>query len=131
MKHQSKFWLMAALAFGSAIIVGVIIAKTVPAASGVANPVLIIPMLLSLTVVLAITCWLWWQKTDDLQRQGQLISWWWGGSFGAVAGLIVIVGLTGRHSDISLGATYLFFAQFAGMAVVWVAWKLRGLGPTE
>lgn len=131
MKHQSKFWLLAALAFGSALIVGVIIGKTVPTGTGVENPAIVIPMLLSLTVVLSAVCWLWWQKTDDLQRQGQLVSWWWGGTFGALVGLVIMVGLTGRHSDMSLGATYLFFAQFAGMAVVWVAWKLRGLGPTE
>lgn len=131
MSYGSKFWLSAALAFGLAVVAGVVIGKTVPASGGVENPALILPALLSFVVFLFGASWLWWKNTDDLQQQGQLISWWWGGTAGALTMLICVVVLTGRHSDLSLGATYMFFAQFAGMAIVWLGWKIRGRGTSE
>ncbi|TRD10894.1 hypothetical protein FGU71_02795 [Erythrobacter insulae] len=131
MTFQGKFWLWAAIAFGAAAIAGVVIGKTVPASGGVENPALVLPMLLMVVALVSAATWVWWQKTDDIQQQGQLISWWWGGTFGALAMLVVLVVMTGRHSEISLGATYLFLAEFAGFAVVWCVWKLRGRGPAE
>lgn len=131
MTYRTKFWLLAALAFGAAAIAGVIIGMTVPASGGVDNPMLVLPLLLVVCCVVMAACWPWWQKTDDLQKQGQLLSWWWGGTFGALVMLIVLVVMTGRHSEMSLGATYLFFAEFAGMAVAFAIWKLRGRGLAE
>ncbi len=131
MSHRTKFWLLAAFAFGAAAVAGVIIGKIVPASGGVENPTVILPVLLGLVGLLLIPCWLWWKKTDDLQQQGQLVSWWWGGTFGALFALVCMVVLTGRHSEFSLGATYLFFAECFGMLVVWLAWKFRGRGHSE
>nr|WP_298925501.1 hypothetical protein [uncultured Erythrobacter sp.] len=131
MSHQTKFWLLAALSLGGALVAGVVIGKTVPASGGVENPALVLPALLALLGLVMAATWLWWQKTDDLQQQGQLISWWWGGTIGALFMLASLVVMTGRHSDLSLGATYLFFAEFAGFAVVWLLWKWRGRGISE
>ena len=131
MSYRTKIWSLAALAFGSAAVAGVIIGKTVPASGGVENPALVLPLLLGLVSLSGIAAWFWWRKTDDLQQQGQLISWWWGGTTGAIVMIVCLAVLTGRHSDLSLGAAYLFFAQFAGMAVVWLAWKFRGRGAAE
>ena len=131
MTYRMKFWLWAAVAFGSALLLGVLIGKSVPSQGGVENPALMLPIFFAGLVIIAIPSWLWWKKTDELQQQGQLVSWWWGGSGGALVFIICLVTLTGRHSDLSLGATYLFLAQFAGMAIVWLAWKFRGRGPAE
>ncbi len=131
MTYRTKFWLFAAIAFGSSMILGVIIAKTVPSGGGADNPALVLPFLLGLVALLFIPCWLWWQKTDDLQKQGQMLSWWWGGTAGALVMLVVMSVMFGRHNDITQGGIYMFFAQFAGMAVVWIGWKLRGRGQAE
>ena len=131
MSFRTKFWLLAALAFVAAVTAGIVIGKTVPASGGVDNPALVLPLLLVVVCAVMAACWPWWQKTDDLQKQGQLLSWWWGGTFGALAGIVTMVVMTGRHSDMSLGATYLFFAEFAGMAVAFLIWKLRGRGLAE
>lgn len=131
MTYRTKFWLLGAFAFGVALIGGVIIGKTVPASAGVENPALVLPILLVLVAVIMAAAVPWWNKTDDLQKQGQLISWWWGGTIGALAMLVVLVVMTGRHSEMSLGATYLFFAEFGGMAVAFLIWKLRGRGLAE
>ncbi|EAQ29053.1 hypothetical protein NAP1_15678 [Erythrobacter sp. NAP1] len=131
MTYRTKFWLLAAVSFGSALIAGVIIGKTVPASGGVENPALVLPVLLVVVGLVMAASVAWWRKTDDVQKQGQLVSWWWGGNTGALAMLVTLVVLTGRHSDISLGAIYLFLAQFAGMAVVFLAWKFHGRGVAE
>lgn len=131
MTNRMKFWALAALAVGVALLAGVVIGKSVPAGGGVENPALVLPLLLGVAAVVLLAAVPWWQKTDDLQKQGQLISWWWGGNAGALAMLVVLVVMTGRHSEMSLGATYMFFAEFAGMALVWLAWKFHGRGMAE
>lgn len=131
MTYQTRFWLFAVLSVGSAVVVGFVIAKTVPFSGGVENPALVLPAILVLLGLVMLAAWAWWQRTDDLQQQGQLISWWWGGNAGAIIMLTVLVVFTGRHSDLSLGAGYLFLAQFAGFVAVWLAWKLKGLGASE
>ncbi len=131
MTYRKMFWLAAALAFGSALVAGFIIGRTVPATGGVENPEVVLPALFVVAGVVAFASWLWWQKTDDLQQQGQLISWWWGGNIGAVVMLITLVVMTGRHSEMSMGAGYVFGAEFAGMLIVWLVWKFRGRGAAE
>lgn len=126
MSHRAKFWFTAALAFGLAAFAGFIIGRLIPVTGGAENPALVLPLAFVAIVFVAIAVWFWWKNTDDLQQQGQLISWWWGGNFGAVIMLVCVVVLTGRHSDLSRGAFYLFCAEFGGMLIVWLIWKLRG-----
>ena len=131
MTYRAKFWALVALAFGAAAIAGVVIGISVPASGGVDNPTLVLPLLLALVCAVMLAAWPMWQKTDDVQKQGQLLSWWWGGTFGALVMIVVLVVMTGRHSDISLGAGYLFLAEGAGMGLAFLIWKLRGRGLSE
>ncbi|MEM6858940.1 MAG: hypothetical protein AAF559_13835 [Pseudomonadota bacterium] len=131
MTYQTKFWLYAALTMGSAMVAGFVISRVVPLSGGVGNPALVLPPILAMLALVMFAAWAWWQRTDDFQQQGQLLSWWWGGNAGAIIMLTVLVVLTGRHSELSLGAGILFLAQFAGFVIVWLVWKLRGRGATE
>ena len=131
MSHGMKYWMLCALAFGTAVLAGVIIGRLVPAGTGSENAQTLFPLLLGVCGLVMAAGWLWWRKTDDLQQQGQLISWYWGGTFGALVMLVYLVTFFGRHSDISLGATYLFFAQGAGFLLMWLVWRLRGRGQAE
>ncbi len=131
MSHRTKNWLLCALAFGVATIVGIVIGKTAPAVSGSESAAWLFPLLLGLGGLMMFAGWLWWRKTDDLQQHGQLISWYWGGTCGALAMLIYLAVFYGRHSDMSFGAAYLFFAQGAGFVIVWLIWRLRGRGQSE
>lgn len=131
MAHRTQYWLLCALAFGAAALAGVVIGLVVPAETGSTQPAILFPVLLGVCGLVMAAAWLWWKKTDDVQQQGQLISWYWGGTFGALAMMVYLVVFFGRHSDISLGATYLFFAQGAGFLVVWLVWRLRGRGEAE
>lgn len=131
MSHRTKYWMLCALAFGVAALAGVVIGKIVPAAGAGKDGVWLFPLLLGLGGIMMAAGWLWWRKTDDLQQQGQLVSWYWGGTCGALAMLIYLMVFFGRHSDMSVGAAYLFFAQGAGFAIVWLVWRLRGRGQAE
>ena len=131
MSYQRKFRGYAALAFGSSLVAGLIIGKTIPASGAVANPALVLPLLFMVVAAVMFFSWLWWRSTDDLQKQGQLQSWWWGGTLGAVLFLVSVVVMTGRHSDLSLGAGYMFMAQFAGMVAAYLIWKWCGRGAAE
>lgn len=131
MTYRAKMWALAALAIGTGAIAGVVIGKTVPSDSGVENPALVLPALLVVAGLVMAAAVPWWRKTDDLQKQGQLLSWWWGGNFGALVMLVTLVVMTGRHSDVSMGAGYLFMAQFAGMGVAYLLWKFHGRGLSE
>jgi uncharacterized membrane protein YfcA len=131
MYHRRKYWTICALAFGVAALAGVVIGKVVPSQTGVDNPALVFPLLLVVWGLAMVPTWLWWNRTDDLQQQGQLISWWWGGLSGTVAILLYLLVVFGRHSELSLGASYLFFSQVAGFIIVWLIWRFRGRGEAE
>ncbi len=131
MSHQTKYWMLCALAFGAAVLAGVIMGLTVPASGASENAVPVFALLMGVCALVMTAGWLWWRKTDDLQQQGQLVSWYWGGTFGALVMLVYLAVFFGRHSDISLGATYLFFAQGAGFLGAWLLWRLRGRGQPE
>lgn len=131
MTHRKKFWLFALLTLVVASIAGVIIAKAIPSSGGVDDPVLVLPAMLAVTCIAMFANWLWWKRTDDLQQQGQLISWFWGGPIGGVSLLITLGVLFGRHSEIAMGAAYALLAQGAGALLVWLVWKFRGRGFAE
>jgi len=129
--YSRKYWALFALAFGVAALAGVIIGKAVPTQTGVEDPALVFPLMLGVWAVVIATTWLWWRRTDDLQQQGQLLSWWWGGLSGTVAILTFLLMFFGRHSELSLGASYLFFGQGAGFVIAWLIWRFRGRGEAE
>lgn len=131
MHHRRKYWTLCALAFGIAALAGVFIGKVVPPQTGVENPALVFPLLLVVWGLAMVPTWLWWKRTDDLQQQGQLISWWWGGLSGTVAILLYLLVVFGRHSELSLGATYLFFSQVTGFIIAWLIWRFRARGEAE
>ena len=131
MTFRAKFWMLCLLAIGSAMLVGIGIGYTVPTKAGVENPTLVFPLLLGAWGIVGAAAWLWWKKTYDLQQMGQPISWYWGGLAGTVIMVAYMMVFFGRHSDVSLGATYLFFGQFAGFAIAWSIWRLRGRGHVE
>lgn len=131
MSHRMKYWMLCALAFGTSALAGVVIGHIVPPQGVSENAFLVFPLLLGICGLVMAAGWLWWKKTDDLQQQGQLVSWYWGGTFGALVMLVYLAVFFGRHSDLSLGATYMFFAQGAGFLVAWLMWRLRGRGQAE
>lgn len=131
MTYRTKFWLLGGLSLAAAIVAGTLFGQFIPLGGGSPHPQLVFPLMLALYVPVLAIVWLWWKRTDDLQQQGQLISWYWGGSFGALTMLIYVMTYFGRESPITVGATYMLGAQIAGFVLVWLIWLVRGRGQAE
>jgi hypothetical protein len=82
MTYRKKFWLFGALSLAATLVAGALFGQFIPLGRGSAQPHLVFPLMLALYVPVLALGWLWWKKTDDLQQQGQLVSWYWGGTAG-------------------------------------------------
>lgn len=89
------------------------------------------PVLLLLGAGLFALVWRWWRSLDDVQKGGQLSSWYWGGCTGAFAFLLWLIASREQHSEFGMGAATMFGTQVAGFVIMWLVWKIRGLGTPE
>jgi hypothetical protein len=92
---------------------------------------LVFPLLLLVAAALMLAPMPWWNRLDDVQKQGQLNSWYWGSLPGGLAVLMWIVAATGPDSPASKGAVAMFIGQAAGFMVAFAVWWWRGRGPKE
>lgn len=129
--HDSRVRKYFVLGFGVAIAAGLVLGIYLPANAGSAPAWLVFPVLLVLMGGVMLAGLPWWRALDDVQRQGQTHSWYWGSMLAGLCVIMWLIATTGRHSDMSLGAAYLFIAQGIGFALVWTIWRLRGRGASE
>ncbi|MDJ0978987.1 MAG: hypothetical protein QNI87_10690 [Erythrobacter sp.] len=92
---------------------------------------LIFPALLVLAMGLAWFVYIWLRALDDVQKAGQVNSWYWGGCIGALVFILYLVADRAQHSEYGQGAFAMFGAQFVGFVVMWGVWKLRGMVRAE
>lgn len=123
-------WAMA-LAFGGALAIGLVGGRLVHLVEPGQDFWLIFPLLLLVAAAIMLVPMPWWNKLDDVQKQGQLTSWYWGGMAGGLVVLMWIVAATGPDSPVSKGAVAMFLGQGAGFAITWAIWWWRGRGPAE
>jgi len=68
-----------------------------------------------------LACLPWWRSLDEMQRETQLTSWFWGGSFGILAGIFVAYVIGRTHQFLVLGALVVVAAQVVSYGICWVA----------
>ena len=129
--HDTKVRKLALLGLCAAVAAGLVLGLLVPAHSESTPVWIVLPALLLLMAVVVVAGLPWWHALDDVQKQGQTHSWYWGSMLGALAFICWLIATTGRHSDLSLGAGYLFIAQGAGFVIAWAVWRIRGRGAKE
>ena len=92
-------------------------------------PVLIVGLL---TVGAAFwACIPWWRTMDDMQKQGQMISWYWGGMAGGIGMLIWLIAALGNLSPQVQGAIAMMAGQVVGFLIFWAVWMWRQRGAKE
>lgn len=129
--YRTKMAKLLAFAFGVAALAGLLIGRVLNYAPSEENFWLIYPFTL-LVAGAALTATLpWWRKLDDIQKSGHLVSWYWGGSAGALIVLLAMFSATGDRSDYTLGGMAVFIGQVVAYAIVWAVWRLRLRGPVE
>jgi uncharacterized membrane protein YfcA len=76
-------------------------------------------------------CIPWWRAMDDMQKQGHMLAWYWGGMAGGLVMLIWLIAALGMHSPQALGALALLMAEFVGFLLFWGGWMWRKRGAGE
>jgi hypothetical protein len=111
------------LALGAALAAGLVAGRIVRLGAPGENFWLVFPALVAVCALAFAACIPWWRKVDHMQREGQLVSWYWGGIGGATLVLLALVAATGVNSDLARGAMYLVLGQTAGFLAYWFAWQ--------
>lgn len=73
----------------------------------------------------------WWRSLDDVHKQGQLTSWYWGGLTAGFVFLVWLVANNTQSTDYGRGAFHMILAQLGLALVLYGVWKWRGRGAPE
>jgi hypothetical protein len=118
------------------------IASAVPLACGIAGGAMLrwlgpgqhfwvtFPLLIAACVVAGWAAAPWWRRMDDMQREGHLISWYWGGIGGALVALMALVAATSVRSQLATGGFLVLIGETAGFFIYWLFWARGRRGPT-
>lgn len=129
--YRTKMFKLGALAFVAASAAGIAGGQIVKLSPPGQNFWLVFAGLLAVFAVGITAVHPWWRKLDDVQRTGQMVSWYWGGQIGAIIVLAALVAATGTRSDLSLGGLALFLGEAVGFGIFWLIWRFRLRGPAE
>jgi hypothetical protein len=80
--------------------------------------IVVIPLF---TAAAILACIPWWRALDEMQRARQLKSWYWGGSFGNIVGIIGAASIGGALSPMAQGAMLVAAGQTIGFTLFWLA----------
>jgi hypothetical protein len=116
--RQRKIGIAGALsvfaAAGGGLLIGLLPGYQAPVLSGAMSVAVLIGVFLAMLPR--------WRRLDHMQRDSRLSSWYWGGSFGAAAGLVLALLFTGARSPFFAGAAMIWLLQFTGYAVARLWW---------
>lgn len=129
--YRAKMFKLAALAFIAAMAAGLIGGRILRLGPAGENFWLVFPGMLLVFAVGFAAVHPWWRNLDDVQRNGHLVSWYWGAQIGAVIVLVALVAATGSRSEYSLGGLAVFLGEAVAFGIAWLIWRLRLRGPVE
>jgi len=121
--YQSRLRFAGLLALGGAVVAGLAAGRIVRSGAPGENFWLVFPVLVAICALAFAACIPWWRKLDHMQKEGHVVSWYWGGIGGAAVALMALVAASGVHSELSKGAMYLFLGQGAGFLAYWFGWQ--------
>jgi hypothetical protein len=90
---------------------------------------LVFPILLTGCGLALLACVPWWKRLDDMQKQGHLVSWYWGGLAGGIASLMALVASRGVRSDLANGGMIVLLSEAVGFVLFWAVWAYARRGP--
>lgn len=129
--YKSRMLLLAAAALGAATLAGFAGSLILRFGTPGENFWIIYPALLVLCGIAFASIAPWWRRLDDVQKAGQLTSWYWGGQIGGVVVLMALVAAFGRSSDFARGGLAVFLGEAVCFGLFWLFWRWRSRGPAE
>jgi len=92
------------------------------------------PVLAMLWAVCALALWAcvpWWKRLDDMQKQGHMLGWYWGGLGGGILALMWLVAAVGVRGELARGGLIVLMGQLVGFLLFWIVWARRRSGPSS
>lgn len=130
--YRNRMRRMNWLGFGVALVAGIAVDRIAQFSTGPGeNFWIVLPLLLLVGALALASAIPWWKRVDDMQKQGHLLSWYWGGLAGGLFMLFWIIAGAGHQSDAVKGATAMALGQSAGFFIAWIIWWWRGRGAAE
>jgi len=129
--YRSKMRLAIWLALAATIGAGLAGGKVARLAQPGENFWFVYPALVAVMALAFASTIPWWRKLDDMQKQGHLVSWYWGGMAGGLAVMLALVAANGVDADLSQGSLHTVLGQAVGFVVAWIIWSVRRRGPVE
>lgn len=129
--YRAIMFKLAALAFVAVTAAGLIGGRILRLGPSGENFWLVFPAMLLVFALGFLAIHPWWRNLDDVQKTGQLVSWYWGGLIGAVIVLMALVAATGSRSEYSLGGQAVFLGEAVVSGIFWLVWRFRLRGPVE
>lgn len=129
--YRSKIRMATIVALSAAIAAGILAGRVARAGQPGEHFWIVFPLLLVICLAAFAGSIPWWRRLDDLQKNGHLLTWYWGGTIGLAVALMALIASTGVESPLTKGAMYLIMGQVGGFLLAFLIWWLRGRGPQE
>jgi uncharacterized membrane protein YfcA len=120
--YRNRMRRATAIAFGVPTVIGAALGLLLRAVSPGEHFWLVFLALLAGCVLAFWACIPWWRRMDDMQKEGHLVSWYWGGIGGGIAVLMAIIAGYGLRSDQATGVLMVLTGQVAGFLLFWLFW---------
>ena len=90
---------------------------------------MIFPLLVAVCALAMWACVPWWNRLDDMQKHGHMVSWYWGGIAGGTVALMALIAATGTRSPLALGGLAVILGEAAAFLVCLAGWGLTRRRP--
>ena len=117
------------LAFGAAPVVGITGGLLLRKVGPGEHFWLVFPILVVGCALALLACVPWWNRLDDMQKQGHMVSWYWGGTAGGITSLMALVAYSGVRSDLATGGFVVLLTEAGAFLLAWALWAYARRGP--
>jgi hypothetical protein len=123
-RRQKKHLAALGLTITFATITTILSLALVAGGSKLPSPTGTIVLLALLSALGILSCLPWWRALDEMQRDTNLASWYWGSCWGGGTGALSALVIGGPDSAVAKGAIMVVFCQLLGSSVIWIAMRL-------
>jgi hypothetical protein len=119
-RHLAGWGVMLVASIG----VGIVLRMIISAGNHWASPAVMLALMAPLSVAAIATGIPLWRAWDEMQKEAHVTGWYWGGSVGAILGVISAFVLGGINSDLVRGAMLVCGVQFVCAVICQTGWRI-------
>jgi hypothetical protein len=123
-RRQKRYMIGLGITLTLVIIIALLCLVVLKGGPSLLSPALTISLLALLSVIGVICCLPWWRALDEMQKDINLTSWYWGSAWGWMTGATAALVLGGPGSPMAQGALLVGLAQIVGASIVWITLRV-------